>query len=552
MKFLQHIRSKSRLKNGDEAQIYDYHAPTTRSPYNINQSGRDLTSRLPLKLLTGVLSNICPHALDDNYSSLEESMRDGGCMLCDMRDLAQCALVSRRFLVATQTILYHNVRIDPVHYCEREVDLADKRKRKSFFERNGEPVDAPKQRVEQFSRTVRDNQSLAIQVEFLKMPFMTRETCIADLARIVSVLPNLKYVDLPDGIYSDDRSCTTLKQELEARCPDLRKMKYIHGAERSFALLSQSRPWQNLEILELSRLQVEPNTLVSVLASFPALHELSLEDSPAIDDSVFQHDALTPAFPPITKLILQNTPGLTAGGFEAYLTRPETREILTHLVLLDTGVLPFKLHRILVASPNLRSLRIGQMIQRAFTPSAVPPLASRSLETFHFEIESPSASPQDLQPPSESYYQYLSSSILAGNFPSLVSLYALSTSLPDLLLPPPAAPFANSKPPSFGLRQRLLLYTKSIPEHDWYLTVISPPTSANRRGSATATRPISFYNGSTQLGPQWGHKAKDSVIVGNGFGGFLAVPSEDGPRPSSSVGHKHKHSWSKSSRGWMG
>ncbi len=32
-------------------------------------------------------------------------MRDGGCMLCDMRHLSQCALVSRRFLVATQTIL---------------------------------------------------------------------------------------------------------------------------------------------------------------------------------------------------------------------------------------------------------------------------------------------------------------------------------------------------------------------------------------------------------------------------------------------------------------
>lgn len=105
MKFLQHIRSKSRLKNGDEAQIYDYNAPTARLPNNLNRSGRDLISRLPLKLLTAVLSDICPHALDDSLLSLEESMRDGGCMLCDMRDLAQCALVSRRFLVATQTIL---------------------------------------------------------------------------------------------------------------------------------------------------------------------------------------------------------------------------------------------------------------------------------------------------------------------------------------------------------------------------------------------------------------------------------------------------------------
>ncbi|KAL8945259.1 MAG: hypothetical protein Q9211_000218 [Gyalolechia sp. 1 TL-2023] len=544
------MRSKSRLRNGKEAHAYEDNVPLYRPPNN--RTGRDLTSRLPLKLLTNTLSHICPHALDDNYSSLEESMRDGGCMLCDMRDLAQCALVSRRFLVATQTILYHNVRMDPVHYCEREVDLAAKRKRKSFFERNGEPVDAPKQRLEQFSRTVRDNQSLAIQVEFLKMPYMTRETCIADLARTVSVLPNLKYVDLPDGIYSDDRSCLTLKQELEARCADLRKMRYLHGAERSFALLSQSRPWENLENLELTRLEIEPTTLVSVMASFPTLHELKLEDSPMVDDTIFHQSPSTPSFPPIATFILQNTPRLTVGGFEAYLSRPETRKVLTHLTLVDTGVLPSEVYRILAASPYLRSLRINQSVHRAVTPAAIPPLASRSLEILRFEVESTSTSPHDLQLPSESYYQYLSSSILAGNLPSLVSLYALSTSPTFLLLPPPAAPFANARTPFPGLRQPLTLYTKSIPEHDWCLTVISPPTSTNRRGSATATRPVSFYNGSTQLGPQWGDKARDSVIVGNGFGGFLAVPSEDGPRQSSSGGHKHKHSWSKSSRGWMG
>lgn len=103
MKFLQHMRSKSRLKSGDEAQIYEHNAPVARSPNDPTR--RDLTSGLPLKLLTDILSQICPHALDDNYLSLEESMRDGGCMLCDSRDLAQCALVSRRFLVATQTIL---------------------------------------------------------------------------------------------------------------------------------------------------------------------------------------------------------------------------------------------------------------------------------------------------------------------------------------------------------------------------------------------------------------------------------------------------------------
>lgn len=274
-----------------------------------------------------------------------------------------------------------------------------------------------------------------------------------------------------------------------------------------------------------------------------------------IDDTIFSRNNSTSSFPPIGTFSLQSTPGLTALGFETYLSRPEVREVLTNLTLLDTGVIPSELHRILATAPYLRSLRINQTINRALTPSSIPPLTSRSLQTFHFEIESPSTSPHDLQPPSESYYEYLASSILAGNFPSLDSLYALSTSLPTLLLPPPAAPFANAKAPTSGLRRPLKLYTKSIPEHDWYLTVITPPTSTNRRGSATATRPISFYNGSTQLGPQWGDKARDSVIVGNGFGGFLAVPNEDGTRPSSSAGgHKHKHSRSKSknSAGWMG
>ncbi|KAI4163673.1 MAG: hypothetical protein LQ342_002707 [Letrouitia transgressa] len=560
MKFLQHIRSRSKLRNGDESQLHDPNAYSARS-----RTGRDTTSVLPLKLLTEVLSCVCPHTKDDNYLSLEESMREVGCMLCDLRDLAQCALVSRRFLVATQTVLYHNVRIDPVHYCEREIDLAAKRKRKSFFERNAEPVDAPKQRIEQLSRTVRDNQSLAIQVEFLKMPYMTRETCIADLARTVSVLPNLRYVDLPDGIYSDDRSCSILKQELEARCSDLRKMKYLHGAEKSFTMLSHSRPWQNLEILELARLEVEPSTLVSVLASFPVLLELKLEDLPLIDDNIFKFNPNVPSFPSITKLCLQNTPRLTAAGLEAYLLRPEAREVLSSLKLFNTGVLPSQLHRILAIAPYLTTLHMNQSVSRAL-PSSPPisPLASQSLRTFYYEIESPSStSTYDIQPPSESYYHYLSTSLSSGNnFPSLSTLYALSTSLPTLLLPPPLAPFAAANPPrsggggSCGLRQPLTLYTKSIPEHDWNITIISPPSAGNRRGSATATRPVSFYNGSTQLGPQWGDKARDSVIVGNGFGGFLAVPADDG-RPGSSSssswgGHRHKHSRSKGSKGWMG
>lgn len=69
-------------------------------------------------------------------------------------------------------------------------------------------------------------------------------------------------------------------------------------------------------------------------------------------------------------------------------------------------------------------------------------------------------------------------------------------------------------------------------ELEWNLTLITLPTAKDRRGSATATRPVSLYN----TGPlsTWGnHGRRESVMVGNGFGGFLSVPSE-AVRPGSS------------------
>lgn len=121
---------------------------------------------------------------------------------------------------------YSHVRIDPVHYCELEVELAAKRKRRSFFDRNGDPIDAPQVRLNLLMNTVRQDPDLGDMVLSLRMPYMTREANKAEIARTVSVLPNLRYVDLPTGIFHDDQSCHALKQELMARCPDLRRMSY--------------------------------------------------------------------------------------------------------------------------------------------------------------------------------------------------------------------------------------------------------------------------------------------------------------------------------------
>ena len=65
------------------APTYDYHGP-------------DQSQRLPDKLLRRIFEEVCPHASDETLDGSEDSGNDG-CMSCDMRDLAHCALVKRQW-----------------------------------------------------------------------------------------------------------------------------------------------------------------------------------------------------------------------------------------------------------------------------------------------------------------------------------------------------------------------------------------------------------------------------------------------------------------------
>ncbi|KAJ5223299.1 hypothetical protein N7468_007841 [Penicillium chermesinum] len=451
--------------------------------------GHDLTKRLPRPVLAHIFAAVCPHATDYSYVTSEESMSDG-CMLCDMRDLAHCALVCKRWFLEARALLYANIRIDPVHYCELEFELAAKRKRRSFFDRNGDPIDAPQVRLELLMRSVRESQGLANMVLSLRMPYMTREANKANIARTISVLPHLRYVDLPSGLFADESSCLALKQELMVRCPDLRRMSYHHGAEGSFARLPGG------------------GTLRNGLAAFPRLRDLTLSEIPWLDDTVFAVDSPLPPFPAVAQLTIQGTPNVTASGLAALLTSPSVRSTLRSLTLTSTGVHPSTLHTILAVAPRLRSLSIVQEVSRSFPAEAVPPLASSSLRLLHYEITSGTEMP-GLPPAAKSYYIYLISSLMSRALPALRDLYVRDAQFPDTL--------------------------KGLDELEWNFTPYEP--EAARGGSnGTKTRPVSFQE--AQLGRSWGGDARKSVLVGNGFGGFLAVPEDEGGRPKSSSGYK--------------
>ena len=423
------------------------------------------------------------------------------------------------------------MRIDTVHYCDREPDLSAQRQRRSFIGRNSTLEDLPQKRLHLFSRSVRENRFLARQVQYLKTPYLTREISKADLARTVSVLPNLRYVDFPDDFYNDDPSTNTLRQELQTQCGDIRQMRYASGAEISFQRLAQARQWPNLDTLELLRLAMDPAIILDVLTSLKALRHVKLTDLHFLDDSLFgtQRTSTSP-FPPLAVLEIRGAPSMSAKGLLTYLSYSEVKEALRSLTLADTGILPLDHSQILAAAPFLTTLHVVESVSRANPQSQIPLLASCSLRVLHYEISSTDSSSRGLSVPSDSYYVYLASSILTGNLPSLSQVYAFSPSLAKMLIRQPRPAFAgdginNSYPPLFHVVSRpLRLYTKAVTELEWNLTLINPPTLADRHGSATITRPMSLYV-EDQLSPQ--RRDKGRAMVGNGFGGFLAVPSAE-------------------------
>ena len=104
MKFLNHIRSRSRLKNEQpQANTYHYHDGGPQ-PYYRSRTPNP-TANLPEEIFKEIFAAVCPHSQDETYLSSGDSMLDGGCMLCDLRDLSHCAMVNREWAGPAQDTL---------------------------------------------------------------------------------------------------------------------------------------------------------------------------------------------------------------------------------------------------------------------------------------------------------------------------------------------------------------------------------------------------------------------------------------------------------------
>ncbi|KAF5020934.1 hypothetical protein F66182_7039 [Fusarium sp. NRRL 66182] len=591
-------RRNKKDKAGSGGQSSDFVVPVEFRPagagrpplFPPTRGSAYLLAHLPPRVLERIFAFVCPHALDESYETCEgsASASDSVCMLCDLRDLAHCAQVCHAWRPSAAKLLYHSVRIDPVHYCRLEEWLAERRKKTSRFDRNGVPEDPAQARLRLLRRTVRDDPTrIGKSVQYLKLPYMLRESSQVELAQTIAVLQNLRYVDLPEGMFCDDPHYATLRLEVQARCPNLRKMTYVGGSERSLALLATGRVWPNIEVLELNDLDIDPMTIRAVLGSLTNLHALKVSNTPGLTDEVLSSSDGMPTLPPMKELVLKGTPGVTLRGIVEYLAWQETQQALTVLTLKDTGVHPATLQEIFTMASSLKTFAIESEVKDKFpSQSNIRPLASRSLETLRFEVSGHTSG--GFSSVTMGYYTYLASSILGGGFPRLRQLYVHDESFPDQLqgLPPPNAafsgghtrsgsnsstrsspgfgfspastnlspsanlppfaprrpvsniqpaskrfssnnPFAPRNPSSSPPTHTLEVFTKSDELGKWNFVSVDPMI---RSAAAPSRRPVSSYGLAADVtGPGWDRgEARRSVMVGNGTGVFLAVPGQGG------------------------
>ncbi|KAI5799256.1 hypothetical protein DFH27DRAFT_88853 [Peziza echinospora] len=417
-----HLFHHGSNQHGDASADSTRRAASQESDYNPSRPSP--FSRLPDPILGRIFAYICPHGNDDNYLSSEDSLAGNGCPLCNSRDLAEASRVCRRWRSAAHPLLYKNVRLEQVHYCDLEEELWRRRNRRSFFSNGNTDSNEPvKTRMRLLYRSIQENEAIAKTVEFVKAPFWVREGCKQELTLLVSLLPNLRYVDLPQAVFTADHSCPLLST-MKSRSWNIRVMGWRSGAETSFINSVHDQPWRKLEIISLASMKIDDLQLQSVLHTLPNLHTIKLEQMTYLTDALFDTEQSI-GFPLVKTLTIEECPNLTCAGLTRYLTvqRDMGHPTLESLTLTNTGFLPDQLNTLLALAPVLRVLSISAAVSRPCMPVAqIKHLTSSSLEEITYDITN-SDSIKGLTLGAPSYYTYLADSLCGGMLPRLRKMH---------------------------------------------------------------------------------------------------------------------------------
>ena len=114
MGFLKHFRSRSKVKL-DEPEDFTVYS-------NARPRGRDYSAKLNhpdfVNIRRRIFQYVCPHSDDDTFETSERTTVGEGCMLCDLRDLAQCAQVRRDWFGVAVDQLYVYSVLCALHFLQ--------------------------------------------------------------------------------------------------------------------------------------------------------------------------------------------------------------------------------------------------------------------------------------------------------------------------------------------------------------------------------------------------------------------------------------------------
>lgn len=79
--------------------------PSQFRPMATRSSARTLVN-LPAPVLERIFTFVCPQAKDETYETCEQSGIEDACMLCDLRDLAHCVAVCKKWRAEAIKLMY--------------------------------------------------------------------------------------------------------------------------------------------------------------------------------------------------------------------------------------------------------------------------------------------------------------------------------------------------------------------------------------------------------------------------------------------------------------
>lgn len=95
-----------RYHNPDEDYAYANNGNDgLRRLYTPTRASAARLAQLPGPVLERIFAFVCPHTRDSTYESQEQSSIDDACMLCDLRDLAHCIQVCKKWRTTAVKVL---------------------------------------------------------------------------------------------------------------------------------------------------------------------------------------------------------------------------------------------------------------------------------------------------------------------------------------------------------------------------------------------------------------------------------------------------------------